>query len=235
MSDPARYAIYLAPEEGSALARFVAGILGYDAFSGLDVPHPAGPFPAVDWPAITTDPRRYGAHATLKAPFRLAPGMTRMALEDAMAGFARARRAFDIGPLAVSCIARDGQGGFIALTNPHESAALRHLEADTVRHFGPFRAPLSDAEIARRRPEQLTTRQRQNLAVHGYPFVMGDFAFHITLTNWLPAPEALADHLADRLAQDLGTVRFRVDALYLFEQTSVSARFRCTARFPLSA
>ena len=71
--------------------------------------------------------------------------------------------------------------------------------------------------------------------MQGYPFVMDDFAFHITLTNWLPAPEALADHLADRLAQDLGTVRFRVDALYLFEQTSVSARFRCTARFPLSA
>lgn len=235
MSDAARYAIYLAPEQGSALARFANGILGYDAHSGADVPHAPELLPNIDWQAITTSPRRYGAHATLKAPFRLAAGRTRAALAEALDDFAARRRAFDIGPLAITCVSRDENGAFVALTNPFGSAELAALEAETVRHFEPFRAALSPDDVARRVPGQLTPRQRRHLAEFGYPFVLDDFAFHITLTERLTTPEVVADHLADRLAQELGTIRFRVDALHLFEQAKPEQRFRAVDNFPLRA
>lgn len=235
MTDTSRYAIYLAPEDGSLLARFVAGIIGYDAHSGCDVSHfGTTSLPAADWLALTSDPRRYGAHATLKAPFRLRDGTTRDKLVTDIDAFAGQWKAFDIGPLAVSCISRQEVGGFIALTNPHYSKALHDLEVDAVTRFEPFRAPLTPGEIARRKPDQLTDRQKKHLADFGYPFVKEDFAFHITLTNQLQKPESIADMLADRMAQDIGTVWFRVDALYLFEQPDPAARFRITGRFPLA-
>ena len=235
MSDAARYAIYLAPEEHSHLARFVAGIIGYDAYSGADVRHDATlAFPAADWPECTSHPRRYGAHATLKAPFRLAVATNRDALATALETFASQRKVFDIGPLAISCLTQQNAEGFIALTNPHFSQDLHALAADTVAHFEPFRAPLTLEEIARRQPDRLSVRQRQHLHDFGYPFVKEDFTFHITLTNSLPEPEALADHLARRMAQEIGTTRFRVDALYLFEQIDREARFRVVGRFPLA-
>lgn len=235
MSEQARYAIYLAPEQDGVLARFIAEIIGYDVFSGKDVAHPDHPFPATDWHAMTSEPRRYGAHATLKAPFRLALGTARSELETAIASFARTRKAFDIGPLAVTCVSRTDSGGFVALTNPYDSPDLKQLEAGTVRAFKPFQAALSSADLARRNPDRLTQRQQHYLAEFGYPFVLDEFAFHITLTNRLSAPELLADHLAERMAQNVGTSRFRVDALYLFEQSDPDARFRIAGRFPLAA
>ena len=70
-----RYAIYFAPHSGSLLARFGASLLGYDPATGAEVDapdHPAFHDPlSLGW---TAAPRRYGFHATLKAPFHLAEG-----------------------------------------------------------------------------------------------------------------------------------------------------------------
>ena len=80
-----RYAIYYAPDPASALWLFGSSVLGYDARTGRNVPllAPAG-ISLADWEMATTDPRRYGFHATLKAPFRLALGMSEAALLDAV-------------------------------------------------------------------------------------------------------------------------------------------------------
>ena len=75
MSRFPRYAIYYAPEADSALAQFGASMLGYDAASASDVDHPADLIGAVaDWHHLTSDPRNYGFHATLKPPMYLAEG-----------------------------------------------------------------------------------------------------------------------------------------------------------------
>ncbi len=73
-----RYAVYLAPPCDSVLWRFGSAVVGYDADSGLDCPPPdlAG-FAPEDWHVLTEEPRRYGFHGTLKAPFRLAEAWTR--------------------------------------------------------------------------------------------------------------------------------------------------------------
>src|SRR6266436_2078374 len=76
MTDP-RYAIYFVPAPDTALYRFGAGALGYDCFTGADMATlDTLPVDAGAWRELTREPRRYGFHATLKAPFRLAEGRT---------------------------------------------------------------------------------------------------------------------------------------------------------------
>src|ERR1700730_18110363 len=97
-----RYAIYHAAARGSALDRFGAELLGYDAWSGGDVPLPDGMPP--DWRELTRDPRKYGFHATLMAPFALAPGKNETELAAACADFAHMPRAIPVIAPVVSSI-----------------------------------------------------------------------------------------------------------------------------------
>src|SRR5258708_36961859 len=81
MATHPRYAIYYAAAPDTDLDRFGARLLGYDAFSGKDLPFPDGVLQmAPDWRELTRDPRKYGFHATLKAPLSLAPGQTQTEL-----------------------------------------------------------------------------------------------------------------------------------------------------------
>ena len=89
MANYPRYAIYYAPAPGSDLDRFGAQLLGYDAFSGVDLPFPDGILQTTpDWRDLTKEPRKYGFHATLKAPLSLAPGKTEAELLAACEAFA---------------------------------------------------------------------------------------------------------------------------------------------------
>src|SRR4051812_32354802 len=113
---PPRYAVYYAPAPGSALWRFGSGVIGYDAATGEDAPLlvPAGVSKA-EWRALTAEPRRYGFHATLKAPFRLAEGATEADLHAALGRFAGSCAAVD-ATLEVATL-----GAFVALA-PQGSA-----------------------------------------------------------------------------------------------------------------
>ena len=137
------------PAPGSDLDRFGAHLLGYDAFSGEDLPFPDGIAQAVpDWRELTQDPRKYGFHATLKAPMALADGKTEAELARGLRSLRRyaaadsgdqARRQFD---------QRLHRGGARASA----SAELERLAADCVREFDAFRAPLTPEDRARRNP-----------------------------------------------------------------------------------
>ena len=124
-------------------------------------------------------PRRYGFHATLKAPFRLADGRDERALADALELFCRTRGPTPVGKLALRVLS-----DFLVLA-PMEPGAVAALAADCVRAFDPFRAPSSAEEIERRRPERLTASEKANLDRWGYPYVMEDYRFHLTLTGRL--------------------------------------------------
>lgn len=228
----ARHAIYLAPEPGSALWSFGSRVLGYDAATGEDVD--AFALPGIDaerWRAIAARPRGYGFHATLKAPFRLAEGLDAAGLQPELARFAAARTAFSLGPLAVTSL-KSGEGGFVALTPRNASPELAELEAEVVKGFDRFRAPLTADERAARRPDRLSERERMHLDRYGYPHVLEDFRFHMTLTGFVPNPDDLADALAEEVANRLGSVHLTVAALFLFEQAQPGARFRIVGRAP---
>ena len=165
MADSPRYAIYYAPAPGSGLDRFGATLLGYDAFTGDDLPFPEGVLQATpDWRGLTGDPRKYGFHATLKAPMSLAPGRTEAELISTCEAFAAMPRAI---PLIIPVVG--SISGFIAVIPAEPPAELMRLAADCVTEFDSFRAPLTEADRARRNPSQLTPRQREHLDRWGYP------------------------------------------------------------------
>jgi hypothetical protein len=161
-------------------------VLGYDAVRGCDVPHatPEG-WLADDWRAATAEPRRYGFHATLKAPFRLAEGRTEADLRHAMEAFSVGREPAQLGTLRVATI-----GNFVALVPQEQGHELLALAAAIVTTFEPLRAPLSAEDYARRRPEALPARERAYLDRFGYPYVLDAFRFHMTLSGRLP-PERI--------------------------------------------
>ena len=223
MTDFPRYAIYYVPSAAAPLARFGAGLLGYDAFTGRDVAFPAAvvaQFP--DWPAWTGDPRKYGFHGTLKAPFALAPLQDEATLIAACDGFAASPRAIPAITPVVQAIS-----GFSAVVPAVPGAELNALAQDCVEAFDRFRAPMTPADRARRKPEALTPRQREQLDRFGYPFVRDDFRFHLTLTGRLP-PDRIAAVLsmlqARFAAMELTTLL--IDRLAVFRQDSALARFR---------
>lgn len=218
-----RYAIYYAPRHESALDRFGAALLGYDAFGGEDLPFPDEAIGiAPDWGELTRDPRAYGFHATLKAPFALAADKTEHDLQAAVTAFAKTPRTVpEIRP-TVSAI-----GGFIAIAPAVACGALDSLARDCVVGFDAFRAPLTAHDRARRRPETLTARQVEQLDRWGYPYVFEDFQFHMTLTGRLPAERQppILTMLRQRFAA-LELVTLAIDGIALFRQDDAGSRFR---------
>jgi len=229
MANFPRYAIYYASIPGSVLDRFGATLLGYDAHRGTDLPFPDGLEPA-DWRELTQDPRKYGFHATLKAPMALAPGRREEELVAACAAFAETPRIIPVIEPVVDCIS-----GFIAVVPARLSSELQAFAADCVRTFDPFRAPLTEEDRARRNPSKLTEPQRRYLDHWGYPYVLEEFRFHMTLTGSLDAerrPPVLA-MLQDRFSRT-GIRSLPIDRIALFRQSGAHARFRVLAAWPLA-
>jgi putative phosphonate metabolism protein len=229
MANHPRFAIYYADAPGSALDRFGASLLGYDAYSGEDLPFPDGVLP--DWRELTQDPRKYGFHATLKAPMALAAGRTEAQLVAACELFADAAR-----PVPLIRPVVDSISGFIAVVPSEPSPELERLAADCTRAFDFFRAPLTPEDLARRNSAKLTPRQCEYLDRWGYPYVMEEFRFHMTLTGRLPAErrDSVVAMLRERFAAvDLAALE--IDRIALFRQDDAASRFEIIGHWPLRA
>lgn len=173
-----RYAIYYAPPVSHPLHRAASTWLGRDAATGEMLGRKAPPeLAGLDLDALTADPAGYGFHATLKAPFELAQAATEADLCAAVENFARARTPFS------ATIAPAALGDFIAFLIEGDCLPLRALAADCVTAFEPFRAPISDYDIARKRRPGLTPPQDDYLLRFGYPYIFEFFTFHMTLTG----------------------------------------------------
>jgi len=230
MANFPRYAIYYASPQHSDLDRFGAQHLGYDAWSGEDLPFPEQVVQMVpDWRELTEDPRKYGFHATLKAPMALADGKTETELLAACAAFAEMPRPVPVVTPVVQSIS-----GFIAVIPGEPSPDLQQFAADCVSAFDCFRAPLTQEDRARRNPAKLTPRQRDYLDRWGYPYVMEEFRFHMTLTGRLDTTrrEPILAMLQARFA-GLGIKRIAVDRLVLLRQNDNASRFRIIGQWPL--
>lgn len=226
-----RYALYAAPAPGSRLAEHAAAWLGRDAVTGLPRPQPLPPtMPPEVLVGITREADRYGFHATLKPPFRLAEGRDEAALIAALEAFCARRPPLELGPLSVQDLS-----GFIALRPVTSPPTLLALAGDIVESFDGFRRPPDPAEVVRRRAHGLTPAQEANLARWGYPYVMAEFRLHFTLTSRLPAAERalLIDWLGRYFAPALDR-SFTLDTLWLFVEPEKGAPFRQVRGFPLA-
>lgn len=227
----ARYALYYAPEPSSALWRFGSAVLGYDAATGeaIEALTPEG-VTADDWTSMTNDPRRYGFHATLKAPFHLASGVDEVDLVVALARFAEKQATVALGTCSIEVV----EGAFVALIPRRAPAELAALEQAVVTGFDAFRAPLTEADRSRRNLNALSPRQRQQLEQWGYPYVLDDFRFHMTLSGRLAAPAPIAASLQGLWAARQDTPDLSIDRIALFRQMP-GERFRIIAVAPLQA
>lgn len=228
----ARYAVYYAPPPGHALTRLASAWLGYDAWTGAAVPRPALDQLALDddaQAALIADPRHYGFHATLKAPFELADGQSEAALLAAFAAFAATQPGF-AAEIAVTSLS-----GFIALTLAQPCPAMTGLHSACVHAFAPFQAALSDADLARRRRAPMTAQQDARLVAFGYPWIFEDFRFHMTLTGRVHG-DAARHHIITALSAYLApaTGPHAVTQLCLFRQPRRDAAFQVIAAAPLA-
>lgn len=228
MEQFSRYAVYYAPEPGP-LATFAAGWLGWDPTAGARVEHPdLGHLPrGID--DITSTPRKYGFHGTIKPPFRLAQGSDLELLTSDLEQMARR-----LAPITLDGLALKTLGGFLALTPTGDNRALAELACEVVQSLDRHRAAPPPEELARRRASGLTERQEELLAQWGYPYVMDEFRFHMTLSGRLAKQEI------GQIARTLGTYLdpilprpFTIGDLCLFGEAG-DGFFHLLHRYPLS-
>jgi len=227
----ARYALYYAPRDGEALAVTANQWLGRNAESGhMLAMRPVPGIPSERLGEITAAPRHYGFHGTLKAPIALGDGVSERDVLDAVGRFALAERAFWVPALALAELS-----DFLALVPAGRCSALHDLADRCVIEFDEFRRPADDGELARRRASGLTPRQDELLARWGYPYVLEEWRFHLTLTGRLTDPaerNAIAALLRQRFAGVLDRPLSVAD-LCVFRQPAPERPFTVLARFRL--
>lgn len=223
-----RYAIYYAPRPTDPLHDVASRWLGRDALHGTGRDQPS-PVPGISLGALTREPRRYGFHATLKPPFALAEGRQVPELRAAVEALTRSAAPIALPPLQIRRL-----GSFYALAATGAVPAVDDLAARCVAELDAFRAPATVAEMMRRRSTDLTDRQDRILQRWGYPYVMAEYRFHMTLTGGIdddvvPALEqALDAHFRDVLATPLV-----LDSLSIFVEPAAGESFIFLARIPL--
>jgi putative phosphonate metabolism protein len=221
----ARVAVYYAPRPDDTLFADAATWLGRDPASGATVAQPD----IADIVEVTAEPRLYGFHATLKPPMRLAHGYGWSDVASAAAALADRIAPFDLPTLSVQDVF-----GFLALRETAHCAPLQALADACVEQLDAFRAPPSEAELARRRRGSLSQRQDEMLVRWGYPYVFDTWFFHMTLTRRLNADEKQMFMPAAKayFARAIATPRRVVD-ICLFVQASPGAPFVIGERLPL--
>jgi putative phosphonate metabolism protein len=220
----ARYAIYFAPDRHSPWWTFGAHWLGRNEHDNTALPQPKlEEISAAELAGITAEPRRYGFHATLKAPFRLSAAHTEPDLVARLGQLAQTLAPVALEPLRIATL-----GTFVALVPETNPAGLEALAAACVSGLDDLRAPLEEAELARRHAAGLDAREAELLALYGYPHVMERFRLHLTLTG--PVDDALAQLVSRAAGPAVARLNteapLSLDRLCLFAERSPGAPFQ---------
>ena len=168
-----RIALYWAPKHSTPLGRaatdWLKGEEGHVSGINNEEMH-----------RLLSAPKHYGVHATLKPPFQLQAGYVLEDVERELGLFAaeQQNKPFWLPGLEVAQI-----GKFFCLRPVGNSEKLEDFSAATVKRFDHFRKPAEEDEIERRRAPGLTIRQEHLLLEWGYPYVLDEFKFHLTLTG----------------------------------------------------
>jgi len=216
-----RYAIYYIPD--LPLFQIGSDWLGWNSITGQET------LLSADHRRITARPRKYGFHATVKPPFSLASHSTQGDLQDAFQTFCATVSPATGGTLKISRLGR-----FLAMTQDVQSNEVTELAASTVSHFEKFRAPLSDKDIEKRRQRRLTPQQDELLLRWGYPYVMQEFKFHMTLTG--PLAHDKIDEIERRvnsMFHDFLDQPLKINSLALLGEEESSGRFHVIERLSL--
>ena len=216
-----RYAIYYIPD--LPLFQIGSDWLGWNSIAGQET------LLSADHHRITDRPRKYGFHATVKPPFSLASNSTQGDLQDAFQTFCATVSPATGGTLKISRLGR-----FLAMTQDVQSNEVTELAASTVSNFDKFRAPLSDNDIEKRRQRRLTPQQDALMLRWGYPYVMQEFKFHMTLTGLLQSDEIDAiEHDANTRFREFLGQPLKIASIALLGEDCDSGRFHVVDKLSL--
>jgi hypothetical protein len=216
-----RYAIYYIPD--LPLFQIGSDWLGWNSLTGQETTL------STNHHRITDRPRKYGFHATMKPPFSLASNSTQGELQDAFQAFCATVSPATGGTLKISRLGR-----FLAMTQDVQANDVTDLAASTVSHFDKFRAPLSDNDIQKRRQRRLTPEQDALMLRWGYPYVMQEFKFHMTLTGPLQNDEIVSiEQLANTRFQEFIGQSLNIASLALLGEDRDSGRFHVIEKLSL--
>lgn len=226
-----RYAVYYAPAPESPWWDAGSQWLGRCAALGTTLAQPTVPgLSTTEFSVLTSAPRRYGWHATLKAPFALAAGISHEALRATLHTLSRSFTSFAMPDLRVALL-----DDFLALVPHGDTQALQAVAAACVTQLHALAAPLGEAQLYRRRQEPLTPEQDQLLVRWGYPYVLEHFRFHCSLTGSLqnhgPTQIASVQSAAESVFHNLPASRFETVALFV--ESAPGADFRLIEHFRL--
>lgn len=226
-----RYALYYAPRPEEALAVIASQWLGCTPAAGRAhrLPLSSGLDPR-RMAEITAAPRRYGFHGTLKPPMALIDEVSETDFLAAVGRFAASQRAFNAPALALAELS-----GFLALVPTGRSPELHDLADHCVIEFDEFRRPADEDELARRRAAGLSPRQDELLLRWGYPYVLEEWRFHLTLTGRLPdgAERTVVTNILRQRFSHLVDRPLPVRDLCVFRQAAPDQAFTVLERFKL--
>ncbi len=199
-----RYALYFAPYADSLWWQAGCRWLGRDPSSDQ---HPSQHLITGVTPNhladLTQNARRYGFHATLKAPFSLAQGVNEDDLIQHVTQFCQHAVTLNIATPSVQKL-----GDFLALKMTNGHSAIAALAQECVAYFDPLRAPMTDTDWQKRRQQHLTPRQEELLRRWAYPYTEEQYRFHMTLTDSL----AYVDQTTALILQQAAEACFAIDA-----------------------
>lgn len=175
----ARYAVYYVPPAESNIAQFGREWLGVDIETGTLHAQPAIEGLSKErLDALTASPKYYGFHGTLKPPFKLAANTSLESFLVATRLFAKSVSPIELPPLELAYI-----GKFLALSPVASSLPLELMAGGCVRALEGYRQHKTEKELAAYRQSKLTVHQEQMLEHWGYPYVLEEYRFHMTLTD----------------------------------------------------
>jgi phosphonate metabolism protein PhnN/1,5-bisphosphokinase (PRPP-forming) len=229
-----RYGLYFSPAPDSAWWEPGCRWLGRDAADGTEFPqaHIAG-IPDIVLAKLTADARRYGFHATLKAPFALADGFSETHLLNMAQAFCRVQR-----PIVLEDVQVRPLSDFLALCPAGPAAEINALAMRCVSWFDTLRAAPSEAELVKRRRAGLSPRQEALLQRWGYPYTEEEFRLHLTLTDSLSTLDADTAYAIRKAAEQrfaaLADTPPAIDGLTIFREDRPGAPFSIWQRIPFN-
>jgi putative phosphonate metabolism protein len=231
LSDTARYALYYAPRPEEGLAAAASQWLGWNPEPGRGraVPLSSGIDPE-RLSELTAEPRRYGFHGTLKPPIALTDEASEGDFLAAVGRFAATQRPFNVPSIKLAELS-----SFLALVPAARSLELQDLADRCVIEFDEFRRPADETELARRRANGLSPRQEELLKRWGYPYVLEEWRFHLTLTGRIADAAERAAVMGILKQRFSGFVDrpIQVRDLCVFRQSAPDRPFSVLARFRL--
>ena len=240
VTDMTRYALYFAPRPDSPWWKAGCQWLGRDPLHDtestppLEQPEVPG-LPRLLLAKVTSDARRYGFHATFKAPFRLQSGFTEAHLLSMAEAFCTAQK-----PLFVSDIKVGMIGKALALRATGDTHLIDELAMRCVQYFDVLRAAPTADEQRKFRARGLTAREEELLQRWGYPYTEDRFRFHMSLSDDLSELDAdtvdvVRTAAEAHFAHAHTTEPIGIDSLTIFREIERGTPFQAWKRFSFNS